>query len=93
MLREGIEKSYSIPIPDRPPIFLYFGRPNYTEEARRKKIEGNVSVRLRLEADGTIGEVQVVSGLGEGLDEEAIKSMRQILFLPAISSTLSNQAA
>jgi TonB family protein len=84
LLREGKEKSYSVPIPDGPPIFLYVGRPNYTEEARQKKIEGKVSVRLRLEADGTIDEIGVVSGLGDGLDEQAIESLRQILFLPAI---------
>lgn len=84
LLREGKEKSYSVPIPDGRPMFLYTGRPNYTEEARQKKIEGKVDLRLSLEADGTVGEVQIVKGLGEGLDEQAIESMRQTLFLPAI---------
>ncbi len=34
-------------------------------------------------ADGRIGNVELVSGLGSGLDEEAMRAARSIRFTPA----------
>jgi TonB family protein len=84
LLREGKEKSYRVPLPDRRPQLLYSSRSEYSKEARRKKLGGIIKVRLKVEADGTIGEAQVTRGLGYGLDEKAIESAERTLWLPAV---------
>jgi TonB family protein len=85
VLEEGRVKAYSIPVEDRErPVILHMGRPDYTDLARRDKINGTVSVRSELLADGTVGDVLVVAGLKDGLDEQAIKAVREIIFLPAV---------
>ena len=84
LLREGSEKSYRVPLDDRRPQLLYGGRPSYSEEARQKKIEGSVLTRVRIEADGTIGDVRIMRGLGHGLDESAVISMKRTLWLPCV---------
>jgi TonB family protein len=57
--------------------------PNYTEEARKMKIEGEVLLEVVFEASGKLHVVRVVRGLGHGLDENAIKAAEQIRFKPA----------
>jgi TonB family protein len=57
--------------------------PNYTEEARKKRVVGTVVLRVVLGADGSIGTISVVSGLPNGLSERAIIAARNIRFVPA----------
>jgi TonB family protein len=87
LLREGVEKTYRVPIRDRKiPLVLYGGRPWYTREARAGKVTGEVKLNSEFRADGTIGEVKILKGLGYGLDEMAIEAVRQMVFLPAVGS-------
>jgi len=58
--------------------------PVYTEEARSKKIEGEVLLEVVFTATGTIHVVRVVHGLGHGLDEAAVRAAEQIRFKPAL---------
>lgn len=84
LLRQGTENSYRAPIRDiESPVRLYTAVPNYTETARRNKTQGSVQLRVEFRADGMIGVVEVVQGLGDGLDERAVEAIRQIAFLPA----------
>lgn len=53
----------------------------YPVEARTAGIEGRVRVQLLVLADGTVGEAFVVDGLGHGLDEEALRVVRQARFI------------
>jgi TonB family protein len=57
--------------------------PVYTEEARRLRVEGDVVVQVVFTAAGEIRIVEVVRGLGHGLDEAAVAATRQIRFTPA----------
>ena len=57
--------------------------PLYTEEARRNQITGTVSLRLVLNANGTVSNISAVSRLPDGLTERAIEAARQIKFTPA----------
>jgi TonB family protein len=85
VLVEGQVKSYRAPIEDSArPVFIFIGAPRYTEQARKNKINGMVSVQAEFRSDGTIGEVKVVSGLKDGLDEQAIKAIRETIFLPSV---------
>jgi TonB family protein len=58
-------------------------RANYTEAARRSRTQGKVVLRVLFYANGAIGDVSVVSGLENGLTEEAVKAARKMVFLPA----------
>jgi TonB family protein len=58
-------------------------KPIYTEEARRRGVEGDVVLEVVVSADGRVGEVRVVHSLGSGLDQRAIEAVRQWSFTPA----------
>ncbi|MDQ3799663.1 MAG: energy transducer TonB, partial [Acidobacteriota bacterium] len=58
-------------------------RANYTDAARQNNIQGVVRVRVTFLANGTIGSISPVGGLGFGLTEQAIAAARGIRFEPA----------
>jgi TonB family protein len=58
--------------------------PNYTEEARNQKIEGEVLLEVVFEASGKLRVLRVVRGLGHGLDDAAVHAAEQIRFKPAL---------
>jgi TonB family protein len=57
--------------------------PNYTSEARQRKIEGDVELDVEFSATGHVHVIRVLQGLGYGLDEAAIKAAENIRFAPA----------
>ena len=58
-------------------------RPNYTEQARQNKTQGNVVVKVLLGANGRVKSASVVRGLPDGLNEKAIEAAYQLQFTPA----------
>ncbi len=68
---------------DSAPEILEKPRPEYTAEGRSMKVEGDVRLDVVFLANGTIQMNRVVSGLGHGLDETAIRAAQQIKFKPA----------
>lgn len=58
-------------------------RAEYTEEARRHHTTGTVELRIMLNRDGSISDIQVEQGLPYGLTERAIEAARGIEFIPA----------
>jgi TonB family protein len=67
----------------RPVALPGWQKPNYTEKARNNKVSGTVVMRVLVGADGEVKQVEVIRGLPDGLNEEAVKSMRQMRFKPA----------
>jgi periplasmic protein TonB len=59
-------------------------RPDYTSDAMRAKIQGQVILEAVVMPDGTVGRVEVVRSLDSvfGLDQEAMKAARQWRFVP-----------
>ncbi len=55
----------------------------YTSEARRLRVQGDVVLRVTFTAQGQVVVQGVVHGLGHGLDEEAQRVAEQIRFRPA----------
>jgi TonB family protein len=77
-------KHVSATTPGSTPVeILSKPRPDYTEAARTKKIEGEVLLQVVFLASGQIQVQQVVKGLGYGLDESAEAAASQIRFKPA----------
>ena len=56
----------------------------YTDEAMQNRIEGNVELAVVVLDDGKVGDVSVSRSLDSvhGLDEEAVKAMKQWEFKP-----------
>jgi TonB family protein len=59
-------------------------QPTYTEEGRRKGIEGEVRLEVQFTAAGQAHVMKVLQGLGYGLDEMALRCAEQIKFKPAM---------
>jgi TonB family protein len=49
---------------------------NYPTEARSKGISGKVFVEFVIEKNGTISDMKVLKGIGEGCDEEAMRALK-----------------
>jgi protein TonB len=65
------------------PDLLLEIKPDYTEDARRMGIKGDVVLEIVVRHDGTVGDVKVLQGLGGGLDRRAVDAVRQWRFSPA----------
>jgi len=66
-----------------PIVVLSKPKPAYTPEARQLRIEGDVKLEVRFTADGHVEVLQILSGLGHGLDEQARAVAQAIQFKPA----------
>jgi len=69
-----------------PPLVLDHPNPAYTNEARRRGIEGNVIVQAQFDADGNVKVLRIVRGLGYGLDENALAALQNWIFAPAVKN-------
>ena len=69
---------------DSKPVLLGRPKANSTEEARRNKIQGIITVTLLIGMDGNVKEVRVERGLPDGLNEEAVKAAYLRRYVPAM---------
>jgi TonB family protein len=67
-----------------PPRLKNFVRPEYTKEMKDAKLEGVVRAELLIDIDGTVKQVKVLSDIGYGTKEMAIKAFMQWTFEPAL---------
>ena len=65
------------------PVCVYCPDPQYTDEARKAKVQGTVTLKVLVGADGRAAQVRFVSGIGLGLDERALETVRGWKFTPA----------
>jgi protein TonB len=66
------------------PEVLFAPSPEFSEEARKAKVSGNVLVYLQVDEQGRPTHIRVLKGIGMGLDEKAIEAVRQYRFKPAM---------
>ncbi len=65
------------------PAIIREVKPDYTEEGRRRHLEGDVVLEIVVKSDGSVSNVKLVQGLGAGLDQRAMDAVRQWRFSPA----------
>jgi TonB family protein len=70
--------------PTKPVEIVSKPQPTYTEEGRRRGVEGEVKLEVQFTAAGQAHVVKVLQGLGYGLDEIALRCAEQIKFKPAM---------
>ncbi|HET9767065.1 MAG TPA: TonB family protein [Thermoanaerobaculia bacterium] len=67
------------------PVLVSLTKPEYPAVARRLRLEGDVVMRLSVDASGKVTDVELVKGLGRaGVDEAAMAAARTARFKPAI---------
>jgi TonB family protein len=89
----GFDKQYGDPAlkqavtainePGSPVEIIEKPKPSYTEEGRKRGVEGEVRLEVQFTAEGHVRVLRVVQGLGFGLDEEALHCAEHIKFKPA----------
>jgi|ERR1035438_5208195 TonB family protein len=65
-----------------PPRVIYQIDPEFSEEARKAKFQGNCVLGLIVDANGRPTNIRVLNALGMGLDERAIESVKNWKFEP-----------
>ena len=64
------------------PVMTKEVKPNYTADAMKRQVQGNVEMDVVVKADGAVGDVTVTKALDPDLDEEAVKATRKWEFRP-----------
>jgi TonB family protein len=66
------------------PVLTYKKEPEYSEEARKAKYQGTVTLYVEVGPDGKAHNVRVLHSLGLGLDEKAMDAVKQWVFKPGL---------
>ncbi len=69
---------------DTAPKATNVANPEYSEEARRKKIQGVVMVSVLVTAEGEPTDIRLEKSLGYGLDEKAVEAASEYRFQPGV---------
>jgi TonB family protein len=67
----------------KPPEFLSRVKPEYTAEAERADVNATVEVMVVLHSNGEVGEAEITRWAGFGLEDSALRAVRQLTFKPA----------
>ncbi|MFZ0820928.1 MAG: TonB family protein [Candidatus Acidiferrales bacterium] len=66
------------------PVVIYSTRPEYTKDARKNKIHGEVKLEVTIGTDGVARDIKVTQPLYPSLDESAVTAIREWKFAPAM---------
>ena len=88
--RSDIERIEEMPVEGspqargfKPPEFLSRVKPEYTAEAERADVTATIEANVVLRSSGEVGEVEITRWAGFGLEESALRAIRQFKFNPA----------
>lgn len=65
------------------PVAIYSPEPSFSDEARKQKVQGIVTLLLVVGKDGRPYNIRMRQSLGMGLDEQAIETVKTWRFRPA----------
>jgi TonB family protein len=66
------------------PVPIFKPEPEYSEEARKAKYQGSVTLSIVILPDGSTSNIRVIRPLGLGLDEKAIEAVQKWRFRPSL---------
>jgi TonB family protein len=58
----------------------------YPEDAKKKSVEGEVTLSFDVKPDSTVANMVIISGVGNGVDEEVKKYVEKLKFAPAVQN-------
>jgi len=65
-----------------PPVVITEIKPDYSDDARKARVQGTVELVIIVQTDGTAKLERVAQSLGYGLDQKAIEAVTRWKFLP-----------
>jgi protein TonB len=65
--------------------YMYYNL-KFTEEAKQKSIEGEVTISFDVKTDSTTTNILILTGLGHGIDDEVKKIITQLKFSPGVQN-------
>jgi periplasmic protein TonB len=65
-----------------PPTLVSKTEPDYSEEARKARLQGTVLLRIEVDTHGQARNIMVSKSLGLGLDDRAIEAVKKWKFIP-----------
>jgi len=83
---EPYTKPPEITAADQRPVPLNAPQPQYTEMARKHGVEGAVTLRVLVGADGLVKQIRVTKGLPDGLTDQAMRAASELKFKPAMKN-------
>jgi periplasmic protein TonB len=69
------------------PRVIYRPDPEYSDEARKARVQGTVTIAAIIDVEGRPQKLRVVSPLGLGLDQKALEAVRKWRFQPAMKDS------
>src|ERR1035441_9265607 len=66
------------------PALIHKVEPEYSEEARKSKLEGTVLLKVEITPEGKATNIKVLHALGMGLDEKAVECVTKWRFKPGM---------
>ena len=63
-------------------MVLFQVEPEFSEEARKAKLQGVVMLYGEVDINGRLRNIRVTRGLGLGLEEKAVEAVKQWRFRP-----------
>lgn len=66
------------------PFFIYQAKPAYPAQACRLGMEGRVVLKLLIDADGKLVNVEVVESAGYGFTEASVEAVRKSTYAPGV---------
>ena len=67
-----------------PPVLVHKVEPEYSEKARKARVDGTVTLSMKIAPDGSPTDITVAKALGYGLDEKAIEAVKKWRFQPGM---------
>jgi protein TonB len=58
----------------------------YSDEAKKKYLQGEVTLSFDVNPDSTVSNIVIISGVGSGVDEEVKKLVQGLKFSPAMQN-------
>jgi len=77
------EPIYKVGPDVKPPRAIYSPEPDFSEEARKRKVQGELTLSVVVTSAGKTTLIRVLQGLGHGLDEKAVEAISKWKFEPA----------
>ena len=67
-----------------PPVLLTKIEPEYSEQARRAKLQGLTTLYVQITPEGKPAQIHIIDGLGMGLDQKAMEAVKHWRFRPGM---------